>query len=96
MQRGEIRQDCDVELGLGLTFGPLYYRFRSSLSGVGPLDRAVVERLVDSLLAGIGTRGQLDERPKPRRDDAADRRREQLGHGRVELRAALDAVGFTL
>jgi AcrR family transcriptional regulator len=56
MRRAQIRQDFDLELALCLTWGSLYYRFLGSVSGVEPIDRAFVERLVDSVLAGIGER----------------------------------------
>ena len=56
MARAEIRDDFDVDLSLCLTWGPLYYRFLGFLSGGEPVDRAFVERLVDSVLQGIGGR----------------------------------------
>jgi AcrR family transcriptional regulator len=55
IQRAEIREDFDLDLGLCLTWGPLYYRFLGFQSGAAPIERDFVERLVDSLLAGIGT-----------------------------------------
>ncbi len=56
MARAEIRDDFDVDLSLCLTWGPLYYRFLGFLSGAEPVERTFVERLVDSVLQGIGGR----------------------------------------
>ena len=48
--RGELRADANVELVHELLFGAVYYRLL--LSG-GPLDRRLVERIVDAVLPGL-------------------------------------------
>jgi AcrR family transcriptional regulator len=50
-ERGEIREDADLELAVDELHGAVFYRLL--LSGE-PLDEAFVERLADQVLAGIG------------------------------------------
>ena len=48
---GAIRRDTDVELALDQLFGPILYRL---LIGRSPFNRAVVGKLLDQLVKGIG------------------------------------------
>lgn len=53
IERGEIREDADLELALDFLGGPLFYRL---LVTGGPLDAALAEGVVDVMLHGLGTR----------------------------------------
>jgi AcrR family transcriptional regulator len=48
--RGELPRDCDVELAQDLLLGPIYYRMFITDD---VLDPAVIDRLVDTVLAGL-------------------------------------------
>ncbi|HET7488367.1 MAG TPA: TetR/AcrR family transcriptional regulator [Acidimicrobiales bacterium] len=48
---GTLPAGCDVELAADLLTGPLFYR---RLLSRAPVDRAYIERLVDTVLRGVG------------------------------------------
>ncbi len=50
IERGEIREDADLELALDCLGGPLFYRL---LVTGGPLDDALAEGVVDVMLQGL-------------------------------------------
>ncbi|GAA0898370.1 TetR/AcrR family transcriptional regulator [Pseudonocardia zijingensis] len=52
IERGEVKADIDMTFVLDALAAPLYFR---RLFGHEPLDRALVERTVDFVLAAIGT-----------------------------------------
>ena len=51
IRRGELRKDFDLDFGSDLLFGPVLYRLM--IEG-RPLNRAFVDRVVDSFLHGVG------------------------------------------
>jgi AcrR family transcriptional regulator len=53
IERGELPSTTDVELALDLLYGPLYHRL---LHGHAPLDDRFLRNLVDTVLAGLGSR----------------------------------------
>jgi AcrR family transcriptional regulator len=53
IERGELPSATDVELALDLLYGPIYHRL---LHGHAPLDDRFLRKLVDTLLAGLGSR----------------------------------------
>jgi AcrR family transcriptional regulator len=55
IQRGEIRDDVDVDLGLFLLWGPVHYRYLGAVAGKAPIEPDFIDKLVDGVLAGIGT-----------------------------------------
>jgi hypothetical protein len=61
--RHQIRSDLDVELGLFLIWGPVYYRYLGALAGKAPIERDFIAKLVDSVLAGIGNAQRSQQRP---------------------------------
>jgi AcrR family transcriptional regulator len=54
IERGEIRADTKVEVGLDLLYGPLYHRL---LHGHAPLSDQFVRDVVDITLAGLASQG---------------------------------------
>lgn len=52
VRRGELREDCDLALLQDVLVGPFYYRIVITDE---PIDRPVVERIVDIVLAGVLT-----------------------------------------
>jgi tetracycline repressor-like protein len=53
IERHQIRGDIDLELGLFLIWGPVYYRYLGALAGKAPIERDFIAKLVDSVLIGI-------------------------------------------
>lgn len=51
VDRGELPADADVDLGVALLAGPLFYRRLISQSSIGP---AFVDQVVDGALAALG------------------------------------------
>lgn len=51
IRRGELRKGFDLDLGSDLLFGPILYRL---MVAGRPLNRAFVDRIVDSFLRGVG------------------------------------------
>lgn len=47
----QLPQDADIEIGVELLFGPVFHRW---LLRTGTLDSAYADRLVDSVLRGLG------------------------------------------
>lgn len=54
VERGEVRPDLDVDLALDFLGGPLFYRI---LVTGGPLDAALANGVVDTLLNGVAHGG---------------------------------------
>jgi AcrR family transcriptional regulator len=54
VERHQIRKEVDIELGLFLIWGPVYYRYLGALAGKAPIERDFIVKLVDSVLLGIG------------------------------------------
>jgi AcrR family transcriptional regulator len=55
VERGEIRQDVDGELGLDLIFGPMVYRL---LVGHGPLNEGEAAAFIDAIFRGVQEPGR--------------------------------------
>ncbi|MFI6845331.1 TetR/AcrR family transcriptional regulator [Kitasatospora sp. NBC_00085] len=51
---GQIDADADLDLAVELLYGPMYYRW---LHGLGPLDHAYADRLVEAVLRALGASG---------------------------------------
>ncbi|MFD9596553.1 TetR/AcrR family transcriptional regulator [Kitasatospora sp. NPDC059973] len=49
-EAGQIDGDADLDLAVELLYGPMYYRW---LHGLGPLDHAYADRLVDGVLRAL-------------------------------------------
>ncbi|MGW6919130.1 TetR/AcrR family transcriptional regulator [Kitasatospora sp. NPDC054939] len=49
-EAGAIAADADLDLAVELLYGPLYYRW---LHGLGPLDHAYADRLLDAVLRAL-------------------------------------------
>lgn len=56
MERGELREDADLELALDLLGGPLFYRL---LITGGPLDEELAEGVVEVMLHGLAAREEV-------------------------------------
>jgi AcrR family transcriptional regulator len=63
VERHQIRSDLDIELGLFLIWGPVYYRYLGALAGKAPIEQDFIVKLVDSVLAGIGTAARTEPNP---------------------------------
>ncbi|MFD0272613.1 TetR/AcrR family transcriptional regulator [Kitasatospora sp. NPDC127111] len=50
-EAGRIAPDADLDLAVELLYGPMYYRW---LHGLGPLDHAYADRLVQAVLRALG------------------------------------------
>ncbi|WP_406199196.1 TetR/AcrR family transcriptional regulator [Kitasatospora sp. NBC_01560] len=48
---GQLAEDADLDLGVELLYGPMYYRW---LHGLGALDHAYADRLVTAALRALG------------------------------------------
>jgi AcrR family transcriptional regulator len=53
IERGELPRDADVELGVAMLAGPLFYRRLINQASLGP---AFVDQVVDGTLAALGAR----------------------------------------
>jgi AcrR family transcriptional regulator len=53
IERGEFREDLDLEVAVDVLYGPIYYRM---LVGHAPLDEAFADALADQVFAGLGAR----------------------------------------
>ncbi|MGV9269859.1 TetR/AcrR family transcriptional regulator [Kitasatospora sp. NPDC003701] len=49
-EAGQLAADADLDLAVELLYGPMYYRW---LHGLGPLDHAYADRLVDAALRAL-------------------------------------------
>jgi AcrR family transcriptional regulator len=54
IERGELRDDIDLEVAVDVLYGPIYYRM---LVGHGPLDDDFADALADHVFAGLAARG---------------------------------------
>jgi AcrR family transcriptional regulator len=64
VERHQIRSDVDIELGLFLIWGPVYYRYLGALAGKAPIERDFIVNVVDSVLDGMGNEERSDP-PRP-------------------------------
>ena len=55
IERGEIRDDLDLDLAFFLVWGPVYYRHMFGFACGVPIEADFVGRLVDDVLLSIGT-----------------------------------------
>ena len=53
VERGELRDDLDLEVAVDVLYGPIYYRM---LVGHAPLDDDFADALADHIFAGLGAR----------------------------------------
>ncbi len=53
IERGELREDLDLEVAVDVLYGPIYYRL---LVGHAPLDEGLADALADQIFAGLGAR----------------------------------------
>jgi AcrR family transcriptional regulator len=51
IERGELREDLDLEVAVDVLYGPIYYRM---LVGHAPLDDDFADALADHVFAGLG------------------------------------------
>ncbi|CAA9448955.1 MAG: Transcriptional regulator, AcrR family [uncultured Rubrobacteraceae bacterium] len=51
IERGELREDLDLEVAVDVLYGPIYYRL---LVGHAPLDADFADALADYVFAGLG------------------------------------------
>ena len=54
IERGELRDDIDLEVAVDVLYGPIYYRM---LVGHARLDEAFADVLADHIFAGLAARG---------------------------------------
>jgi AcrR family transcriptional regulator len=54
IERGEIRDDADLELAFFLIWGPVYYRHLFAFACDAPIDGEFIPHLVDEVLLAIG------------------------------------------
>src|ERR671921_499861 len=54
IERGELRDDIDLEVAVDVLYGPIYYRM---LVGHARLDEAFADILADHIFAGLAARG---------------------------------------
>ncbi len=54
IERGELRDDIDLEVAVDVLYGPIYYRM---LVGHAPLDSDFADALADHIFAGLAARG---------------------------------------
>jgi AcrR family transcriptional regulator len=54
IERGELRDDIDLEVAVDVLYGPIYYRM---LVGHARLDKAFADNLADHIFAGLAARG---------------------------------------
>jgi AcrR family transcriptional regulator len=54
IERGELRDDIDLEVAVDVLYGPIYYRM---LVGHGPLDDDFADALADQVFPGLAARG---------------------------------------
>jgi AcrR family transcriptional regulator len=52
IERGELREDIDLEVAVDVLYGPIYYRM---LVGHAPLDNGFTDALADHIFAGLVT-----------------------------------------
>jgi AcrR family transcriptional regulator len=50
IERGELREDIDLEVAVDVLYGPIYYRM---LVGHAPLDNGFTDALADHIFAGL-------------------------------------------
>jgi AcrR family transcriptional regulator len=50
IERGELREDIDLEVAVDILYGPIYYRM---LVGHAPLDNGFTDALADHIFAGL-------------------------------------------
>jgi AcrR family transcriptional regulator len=55
IDRGEIRDDVDLEVAFFLAWGPVYYRHLFGFGCDLPMEPDFIARLVDAVMASIGT-----------------------------------------
>lgn len=60
VERAELPPDADLELGVDLILGPFVVRLFFS---AGPVDSALVQPIVESVIRGLG--GSLERKPTP-------------------------------
>jgi AcrR family transcriptional regulator len=53
IERGELREDLDLEVAVDVLYGPIYYRM---LVGHAPLDDDFADALADHIFSGLGAR----------------------------------------
>jgi AcrR family transcriptional regulator len=78
---GELRADIDIDAAIDALYGPLYYRM---LVGHGPLDKAWVDCVTDTVLRGI----EPDSNPNRRSRADASMETGGIGKGGKRLRVA--------
>jgi AcrR family transcriptional regulator len=61
IERGELREDLDVELALDVLGGPLFYRL---LVTGGPIDEQLAEGVADLILRGFAPEEKREERKR--------------------------------
>ncbi|MGO9497189.1 MAG: TetR/AcrR family transcriptional regulator [Solirubrobacteraceae bacterium] len=54
VDRGEIRDDVDLDLAFFLVWGPVYYRHMFGFACAAPIQADFIPRLVDAVLLSIG------------------------------------------
>jgi hypothetical protein len=54
IERGELRDDIDLEVAVDVLYGPIYYRM---LVGHARLDEPFADVLADHIFAGLAARG---------------------------------------
>jgi AcrR family transcriptional regulator len=55
VERGEIRGDVDLDLAFFLAWGPVYYRHLFAFGCDTPMEPDFIAKLVDAVIASIGT-----------------------------------------
>src|ERR687896_1355858 len=53
IERGELREDLDLEVAVDILYGPIYYRM---LVGYAPVDNGFTDALADYIFAGLVAR----------------------------------------
>jgi len=68
IERGDLRRDLDLELGMDVLGGPLFYRL---LVTGGPIDQQLADGVVDLILRGFAPGKPAPKKPPNRRNEVA-------------------------